>query len=503
VEAAVTEPVPAPPAPDAALLPALLDAAPVGFAFVDPRRQVVYVNERLAEATGLQPGDVLDGARHGFAADADRQVRAVLADERPRNGAAIDRLDADGRPTSLATSWYPVRDPVTAGVVGVAVVATDVTRLVRVADEQRQAALTLQRALLPAALPVSEELETAVRYAAGGETEVGGDFYDVIALGGGRIALAVGDVMGRGVHAAAVMGQLRTAVRTCARLELRPAEVLDLLDGLVADLAPSPFDVRIATCVYAVFDPCSRELQLAVAGHLAPVVRTPAGGVERLDVEVSAPLGLGDPATETRVRLQPGSVLALFTDGLVERRGSDLDRGLDALCRALSTGPDDVDALADAVLGALVGRDAHDDVALLLARVPADIDTRSRTVVIPVSRERALLIDVRSQARAAMASWALLEEVVDTATLLASELVTNGLVHGRGGVELRVRLTRDRLVLEAEDAGHHMPRRRRAGIDEEGGRGLHLVATLADRWGARQTDDGKVVWAELDLAVAR
>lgn len=141
-----------------------------------------------------------------------------------------------------------------------------------------------------------------------------------------------------------------------------------------------------------------------------------------------------------------------------------------------------------------------DDVALLLARVPHDVDDRSRTVVVHVPRERALLFDVRGQARHAMRSWSLLEAVVETATLLASELVTNALVHGRGPVDLRLRLTRDRLVLQAVDGGRHMPRRRRAGDEEEGGRGLQLVASMADRWGFRATDDGKVVWAELDLS---
>jgi len=222
--------------------------------------------------------------------------------------------------------------------------------------------------------------------------------------------------------------------------------------------------------------------------------------VARLDVAVSAPLGVGEAPRQSRVRLEPGTVLTLFTDGLVERRGSDLDDGLDALCRTLAQGPDDLEELADAVLTGLVGEGSDDDVALLLVRVPHDVDSRSRTVVLDVPRERALLVDVRSRAKEAMRGWALLEEVVDTATLLASELVTNGLVHGKGPVELRLRLTRDRLVLEAEDGGSHMPRRRAAAQDEEGGRGLHLVATLADRWGARATDDGKVVWAELDLA---
>ncbi|MFP5219188.1 MAG: SpoIIE family protein phosphatase [Actinomycetes bacterium] len=492
---------------DPALLAVLLDAAPVGFACFDDQLRYVHVNQSLAAANGRPVADhvgrtVADVAPE-IAPAVELQLRSVLGDGQPRLGVEFAGVpDGDGSMTHWTTSWYPVRDG--DAVVGVAVLATDVTDLVLAGEAQRDTALTLQRSLLPDALPASEELEVAARYAAGGaETEVGGDWYDVIPLGAGRMALVIGDVMGRGVRAAAVMGQLRTTVRTCARLDLRPVEVLEVLDGLVADLPGSSFDVHIATCGYAVFDPHARELELASAGHLPPVVRTAAGEVHRLDVDVSAPLGVGDAPRQSRVRLEPGTVLALYTDGLVEMRGSDLDAGLDALCRAVAGGPADLEELADSVLTRLDAGGADDDVALLLVRVPADVDSRSRTVVLPVPRERALLIDVRARARAAMSEWALLDELVETATVLASELVTNGLVHGKGPVELRIRLTRDRLVLEVEDGGHHMPRRRRADADEEGGRGLHMVATLADRWGARQTDDGKVVWAELDLALTR
>jgi PAS domain S-box-containing protein len=506
VPAAQEPRVPAALARDPELLAALLDAAPIGFACFDRDLRYVHVNGSLALANGLTPAEHVGRTVHdvvpAIADELASHLLAVLSSGRQRLGVEVSSvLDAGGRASHWSTSWYPVRDGDTGEVLGVAVLATDVTGIVAAGEAQRQTALTLQRSLLPDVLPQSEELQVAVRYAAGGaDTEVGGDWYDVLSLGAGRMALVIGDVMGRGVHAAAVMGQLRTAVRTCARLDLRPVEVLEVLDGLVADVGASSFDAHIATCVYAVFDPHTRDLLLASAGHLPPVVRTADGGVHRLPVEVSAPLGVGDAPRQTRIRLAPGSVLALFTDGLVEMRGSDLDAGLDALCRTMAAGPADLEDLADAVLTGLDAGAADDDVALLLVGVPADVDSRSRTVVLPVPRERALLIDVRAQARSAMASWALLDEVAETATLLASELVTNGLLHGTGHVELRLRVTRDRLVLEAEDSGHHMPRRRRAGSDDEGGRGLHLVASLADRWGARQTDEGKVVWAELDLA---
>jgi PAS domain S-box-containing protein len=495
-------------APDPALLAELLDTAPVAFACFDRALRLVHVNQHLAEVSGTSAralvGRTARDLLPAVAADVDAQLLAVLADGQARVGVPISRGDGDGRASHWSTSWYPVRDRESGRVQGVAVVATDVSRIVAAGQSQRQTALALQRSLLPSALPASEELDVAVRYAAGGAgTEASGDWYDVLRLGAGRVAVVIGDVMGRGVRAAAVMGQLRTAVRTCARLDLRPVEVIEVLDGLVADLGGSSLEDHVATCVYAVFDPHRRELQLSSAGHLPPVLRTADGQVQRLDLDVSAPLGVGVAPRQARVLLAPGSVLALFTDGLVEVRGSDLDLGLDRLCRALADGPDDLEDLCDVVLDRLGSTGADDDVALLLVRVPADAGTRSSTVVLPVPRERALLVDVRAHAREAMASWALLEDVAETATLLASELVTNALLHGDGVVELRLRLTRDRLVLEAEDAGLHMPRRRRAELDEEGGRGLHLVATLADRWGARQTDDGKVVWAELDLSVPR
>lgn len=495
-------------ADDPAVLTGLLDAAPVAFALFDRELRYAHANRALALADGM-PAEAHVGrtpreVHAATAPDVEAQLRAVLTDGQPRTGVEMQGPSAPGgTPTHWSTSWFPLR-AADGALLGVALVASDVTPVVAAGEAQQRTALDLQRSLLPAFLPATEELELAARYAAGGsDTEVGGDWYDVVALGAGRLAVVVGDVMGRGVHAAAVMGQLRTAVRTCARLDLRPVGVLEVLDGLVADIGGGSFDAHIATCVYAVFDPHTRDLQLASAGHLPPLLRRADGSVHRVDVDVSAPLGIGDAPRQTGIRLEPGSVLALFTDGLVDMRGVDIDAGLDALCRALAAGPDDLEQLADAVLTSLDAGGADDDVALVLLRVPADVGLRSRTVLLPVPRERALLVDVRTHVREATTTWALLDDVGETATVLATELVTNAVLHGKGAIELRVRLTRDRLVVEVADEGHHMPRRRRARPDEEGGRGLQLVATLADRWGARATDDGKVVWAELDLAGPR
>ena len=484
------------------MLALLLDAAPVGFAHYDAAGRYLHINASLAAANGASAAEHLGRSVREmapeFAEPVERLIRHVLTTGEPVLDVAMSGTASKGA-SHWTTGWYPVRAPRSGECVGVAVVATDITGVVDAASSLRRTALALQRSLLPAQVPSTEELEVAVRYESGAQdADVGGDWYDVVELGAGRLAVVIGDVMGRGVPAAAVMGQLRTAVRTCARLDLRPAEVLDVLDGLLRDLDED----AIATCIYAAFDPHTRELRLASAGHPPPVLRTVDGRVEALDVEVTAPLGLGAPPREVSVRLQPGAMLALYTDGLVEARDRDIDAGIGRLCATIAAGPASLETMADEVLDAM-RTNAGDDVALLLVRVPDDVDARSRSVVIEVSRERALMFDVRSQARNAMRAWILLDEVVDTATLLASELATNALVHGLGRVELRLRLTRDRLVIETVDSGHHMPRRRSASDQDEGGRGLHLVATLADRWGFRGTDEGKVVWAQLDLAGPR
>ena len=492
------------PAGDAALLSVLLGAAPVAFAHLGLDGRFLQVSAALAHAWGVSAEALLGRTVRDLLPELAEVAEPLLA-QVVATGVPLVDVAVSHHGSSWSTAWHPVPDALTGACVGVALVATDTSDVVAARDSLRRTALSLQRSLLPAEVPSTQELEVAGRYVAAGaaDSDVGGDWYDVIALGAGRVAVVIGDVMGRGVPAAAVMGQLRTAARTCARLDLRPAEVLDVLDALLRDLDQD----AIATCAYGAFDPHTRELRLASAGHLPPVLRSPGGRAAPVALEVGAPLGLGDPAREATVHLPAGSVLALYTDGLVASRAGD---GLDALCRAVDDGAASLEELAERVLAAGPGpQDAaqgrsqdgsQDDAALLLLRVPDDVDARSRTVVLDVSRERALMVDVRQQARVAMRSWMLLDEVVDTATLVASELATNALVHGRGRVELRLRLTRDRLVLESVDSGHHMPRRRRAGDDDEGGRGLHLVASLADRWGFRATDDGKVVWAELDLA---
>nr|WSW67023.1 PAS domain-containing SpoIIE family protein phosphatase/ATP-binding protein [Streptomyces sp. NBC_00995] len=401
-----------------------------------------------------------------------------------------------------------------------AAVCIDNARLYR---REHERALILQRSLLPPGDPEAAGLDIACRYLPGNTaTEVGGDWFDVIELPGHRTALVVGDVMGRGLRAAVAMGELRTAVRTLALLDLEPAEVLSALDEVARGLGtpgagtssdagggaqwPSRAahksreadlsEVYLATCVYAVYDPVTRRCTFANAGHLPPVVVEPGEAALLLDVPPGMPLGVGgEPFEEVEVELKEGALLALYTDGLVESRDHPLDEGLEALREALVEPARPLEDVCDHVLGALDTRHGEDDIALLMARIqglPADAVGDWRLPREPRSVGRA-----RELARGRLIDWDL-DDLVDTTELLVSELVTNALRYGEG--EIRLRLLRDRtLVCEVWDAGLVQPRRRRARDTDEGGRGLQLVGLLSAAWGSRRTPRGKTVWFELPL----
>ncbi|MFJ8631959.1 SpoIIE family protein phosphatase [Streptomyces sp. NPDC093568] len=235
----------------------------------------------------------------------------------------------------------------------------------RMYSRERDAALTLQRSLMNPSLPVVGGLELTARYLPAGDHEVGGDWFDAIALSGGRTALVIGDVMGHGIHAAAVMGQLRTAVRTLARLDTPPGEVLRALDAAVADLG----DNEMATCLYAVHDPLTGQCLIARAGHPPPVVADERGTVAFLDGPAGPPLGVGRQGCELqRVLLAPGSLLVSYTDGLIENRGTDLDQGMLRLAQALRHAGRPLEQVCDDLLSHVLPETADDDVAVLLAR---------------------------------------------------------------------------------------------------------------------------------------
>ncbi|MEJ8646035.1 SpoIIE family protein phosphatase [Streptomyces sp. MS1.HAVA.3] len=376
--------------------------------------------------------------------------------------------------------------------------------------QQHQAALTLQRSLLPRELPEHSAVEVAHRYLpADPATGVGGDWFDVIPLSGARVALVVGDVVGHGLHAAATMGRLRTAVHTLAGLDYAPDEVLFHLDDLVNRLADEqePADggstgeqIVGATCLYAVYDPTTRRCTLARAGHLPPVVVTSDGTVSVPDLPEGPPLGLGGlPFESAELELAEGSLLALYTDGLVEARGQDLDEGLERLREVLSRPGRSLEETCTAVQAALLPDHPPDDVALLLARTRVLAPEQVASWELPA--EPTAAARARHLTEATLTRWGL-EEMAFTAELVVSELVTNAYRYG-GGTPVTLRLIRDRsLICEVSDSSSTAPHLRRARITDEGGRGLFLVAQFTDRWGTRYTRDGKTVWTELPLATA-
>jgi serine phosphatase RsbU (regulator of sigma subunit)/PAS domain-containing protein len=362
-------------------------------------------------------------------------------------------------------------------------------------------AVTLQRSLLPRSLPEQDTLEIAYRYLPA-QSGVGGDWFDVLPLSGARVALVVGDVVGHGLHAAATMGRLRTAVHNFSALDLPPDELLGLLDELVGriDQDETATDgsaaIAGATCLYAVYDPVARHCSLARAGHPPPALVHPDGRVEFPEVPAGPPLGLGGLPFETaELELAEGSRLVLYTDGLVEDRERDIDVGIELLSGALGDTPGaSPEETCRAVLDRLPARPS-DDVALIVARTR--VLGADRVAEWQVPSDPAAVSEVRSAVTRKLADWDLVE-LDFTTELILSELVTNAIRYGRGPIG--VRLLRDRtLICEVSDRSTTSPHLRYAATTDEGGRGLFLVAQLAERWGTRYTSDGKIIWAEQPL----
>ncbi|PTH87413.1 PAS sensor protein [Streptomyces sp. A244] len=400
---------------------------------------------------------------------------------------------------------------------------------------ERATAVTLQRSLLPQRLPRQAAVEVASRYLpAGGHAGVGGDWFDVIPLSGARVALVVGDVVGHGLVASATMGRLRTAVRTLADIDLPCDELLTHLDDLVARLnteeesddeqaaagfagtagseastgsvgsvgsvgsAGTSGDVG-ATCLYAVYDPVTRRCCIAGAGHPVPAVVGPGGTVDLVGLPATSPLGVGGlPYESTEVVLPEGSLLALYTNGLVETPERDLDTGVHRLREALARPSGSLDALCDTVLADLLPRRPADDVALLIARTHA-LDAR-QVATWAVPSDPSAVAQTRKDVVAQLERWGLSDAVFVT-ELVVSELVTNAIRHAQPPVQLRL-IHDTTLICEVSDGGSTAPHLRRARTYDEGGRGLLLVAQLTERWGTRQSATGKTIWAEQNLSPA-
>ncbi|MGK4585006.1 SpoIIE family protein phosphatase [Kitasatospora sp. HPMI-4] len=363
--------------------------------------------------------------------------------------------------------------------------------------------LALQRSLLPRGLPEQNAVEVAHRYLPA-ESGVGGDWFDVIPLSGARVALVVGDVVGHGLHAAATMGRLRTAVHNFSELDLAPDELLTHLDNLVGrldrehDTEPAAGSAGVigASCLYAVYDPTTQRCTLARAGHPPPAVVHPDGTVTLPELPAGPPLGLGGLPFETaEIDLPEGSRLVLYSDGLIEDRHRDVDTVLGRLCGALADRDRSPEDTCRAVLDAVVPEHLVDDVTLLVARTRALPPDRIAAWDVPA--DPAGVAGIRAAVTRRLSDWGL-EEVAFVTELLLSELVTNAIRYGTEPI--RVRLVHDRtLICEVFDASSTAPHLRHAATTDEGGRGLFLVAQLARAWGTRYTPRGKVIWAECAL----
>ncbi|MFE3112630.1 SpoIIE family protein phosphatase [Kitasatospora indigofera] len=371
-----------------------------------------------------------------------------------------------------------------------AAVCIDNARLYR---RERDTALTLQRSLLPQEVHRTVGLEIAYRYLPSSvSSEVGGDWFDVVPLSCGRVALVVGDVMGHGIRAAATMGQLRTVARTLITLDMDPARVLRRLDDATAAIGEGQF----ATGVCLVYDPLERSCTAASAGHLPPVVAAPDGSARLVSLPPGAPLGVGGVSFETvEFTLPEDAILALYTDGLVERRGHDIDEGLELLRRTMAERKFSLERTCDAVLTALDAPASEDDIAVIMARCrPVGAD---RIATLPLGGDHAMVRHARRFTRRTLAGWDL-AAIADLTELLTSELITNAMLHA--GAPTQLRIFRNRyLTVEVADQDTRAPRPRRAAEGDEGGRGMHLVDELAHRWGSRSTGHGKVVWFEVEL----
>ncbi|MEY9904651.1 serine phosphatase RsbU (regulator of sigma subunit)/anti-sigma regulatory factor (Ser/Thr protein kinase) [Catenulispora sp. MAP12-49] len=367
---------------------------------------------------------------------------------------------------------------------------------VRLYRGQRATTAELQRAVSSSAPCGLTGAEVAHRYLPGNpEVEVGGDWFDTIALPGSRVGIVIGDVMGHGVRSAAAMGHLRIAVQTLAALDLPPDQLLRQLDNLAQRMG----DDHLATCMYVVYDPIAGICQLANAGHLPPLIVRRGGGVEPVAIPSGAPIGVGGVAFDTvRIPISDGDTLLMYTDGLVEARGDDIGGRIEALAESLRLArpvTTDPEALCDALIGTMDPGRHEDDVAVLAARLTSI--AASDVAHWLLSPRPAAVARSRRLIRQTLAGWSL-TELRDIAELLVTELVTNAIRYATDPIELRL-LHTSTLLCEVRDDDHYLPILLEAGDLDEHGRGLFLVSRLAQRWGASRTAHGKVVWFELAI----
>ncbi|MFE7575562.1 SpoIIE family protein phosphatase [Streptomyces sp. NPDC057521] len=369
-------------------------------------------------------------------------------------------------------------------------------------EQEHDLAEGLQQAMLPRRIPDVPGAQIAVRYrSARLGRDIGGDWYDVIPLPGGRVGAVIGDVQGHDTHAAAVMGQLRIVLRAYAAEGHSPATVMARASVFLHELDTD----RFATCTYAEADLTTGVVQLVRAGHVDPLVRDADGGCRRVPSEGGLPLGLSAEFGRLEypvgtVELDPGQTMVLFTDGLVELPGADLDEGTQRLTALITNGPQDLDQLADRLCASVDERGGEDDVALLLLRRKAAQAPQpgGRLQQHVGQNDPEALSSARHMIRAAVRAWGA-KDRADEVELAADELVTNALMHTDGGAIVTIRVLTGperRLRVDVEDRSSALPRRREAGEAGVSGRGLLLVDQLADAWGVESRGTGKCVWSE-------
>ncbi|MGV9884547.1 ATP-binding SpoIIE family protein phosphatase [Streptomyces sp. NPDC003006] len=463
--------------------------------------RITYWNAAAQRLYGYTPQQAI-GSHVSMLAPPERKGEIDELLDRLSRGEKIEhfetiRVTSTGVRIDVDVTLWPNRNP-DGQVIGACAIVRDVStqkraeaELTTLYEQQRHIALTLQRSLMgiPPAVP---GVPTAYRYLPATQGPgVGGDWFDMVPLGAGRVGALIGDVMGRGLDAAVVMGRLRSAAHALAKSGLPPRRLMHTLEAVVADL-PDQF----ITCCYLEIDADAGEATICSAGHLPLLLAIPDVGVRVLPVPVSVPLGVGDiPHQEVTVSLPPGATLALYTDGLIETPGCDIDDQVDALAATLDaafTTGCDLEQAADHVLAELLPGNGgpYDDITLLLARLPsAPLATACRelqAVPAAVAEGRAFVTEFLASCGC--------PHLADDARLLASELLTNIVCHAKGPIGLRLCHNAREITVEATDHSTHLPHQRTATTADESGRGLTLVDALADSWGTRPTEDGKTTW---------
>ncbi|MFE9445100.1 PAS domain S-box protein [Streptomyces sp. NPDC006602] len=470
--------------------------------------RITYWNAAAQRLYGYTSEEAI-GQHVSMMAPPERKDEIILLLERLWQGEKIEHfetlcLTSTGTMLDVDVTLWPTRGS-DGTVIGACAIVRDISdrkraeaELTALYQQQKHIALTLQRSLMgtPPAIP---GLAAASRYRPATQgAGVGGDWFDLIPLGADRVGVLIGDVMGRGLEAASVMGQLRSAAHALAKTGMQPRQLMQALDAVVADL-----DVpdQLVTCCYLVIAPDAGSVTLCSAGHLPILVASPGDGAHRLPAPVNAPLGVGDILYQQSIAaIPPGATLVLYTDGLVETPGSDIENQIDKLNTALDDAfrrTRDLEDAADHVLATLLpDAEGHDDdVTLLLARLPAAPLNTARVELLAtasaVSAGRSFVVDT-------ITDWNCAHKIDDT-RLLVSEVLTNAVQHAEGPLVLHVRQTATHLTVEISDLSPHLPLPRPAAEDDESGRGLILVDALADGWGVRPDERGKTTWFTLRL----